>query len=565
MTTPVGAPRVAWRLVRQEPLAYVVAAVLWTSFHAMPVLAGVLLKVVLDRVQADGPPRLVWGAMAALAGVEVGRWLVLVVSARQWHGLWVFWHTVPRVNLLRSLVAAPGPAAGRLPGSPGEAVSRFRDDARNVALVVDVWLDITGAVVATAAALAVMAQVDWRVTLVAALPVVAALLFTRRLGHTLKELRLTEREATAAVTSFIGDTFGAVTAIKAAGAEPAVHRRFADLGDHRARAALHDQVATQTLQTLSGATGNLSTGLALLLLAPALAVGEATVGDVGLFAASAMVIATLPRWVARLGAYQRQADVSTQRMARLLPPASDPLDMVGPAATALRDGPGSFPPTPVPDRAGRGPDRLEVLEVTGLCVDQGGTTVGPLDLRLEAGTLTVVTGPVGSGKSTLLRALVGLVALDGGEIRWNGRLIADPAVEMVPPRVAYLPQVPRLFSETLAETILLGVADDGLADAVHTADLDADLVRMGQGLDTPVGPKGVRLSGGQIQRTAAARAFVRRPDLLVVDDLSSALDVQTESRVWNRLLHRPDRPTLLVVSHRPRVLAAADQVVRLGT
>lgn len=563
MTTATSSRQVAWRILRQEPIGYLIGMAFWTTFHALPVLAGVLLKVVLDRVQADGAARLVWGGLAALAGVEVGRWVLLAFSARQWHGLWVHWHTVPRLNMLRSLVADPGPAAGRLPGSPGEAVSRFRDDTRNLALVLDVWLDIAGSGVATIAALAVMARVDWRVTLVVALPVAAALALTRTLGRRLKELRLIEREATAAVTSFIGDTFGSITAIKAAGAEVAVQDRFTSLGDDRAAAALRDQVATQTLQTLSGATGNLSTGLALLLLAPALAGGDATVGDVGLFAASAIVIANLPRWVARWGAYERQADVSVERMGRLLPVGQGPLGVGAPVATALRDGPGDFATTPVPDASHRGVDRLVTLEATGLVVEQGGSVIGPLDLHLDAGTVTVITGPVGSGKSTLLRALLGLIALDRGQIRWNGEIVIDPATQLTPPRVAYLPQVPRLFSETLAETILLGVDDDGLDEALRIAALEQDLARMGKGLDTAVGPRGVRMSGGQIQRTAAARAFVRCPDLLVVDDLSSALDVDTENEVWQRLLNRPDRPTLLVVSHRERVLAAADQVIRL--
>ncbi len=86
---------------------------------------------------------------------------------------------------------------------------------------------------------------------------------------------------------------------------------------------------------------------------------------------------------------------------------------------------------------------------------------------------------------------------------------------------------------------------------------------MPEGLATIVGAKGVRLSGGQIQRTAAARAFVRRPELLVIDDLSSALDVETEARMWRQLLEGGSATTLLVVSHRPAVLARADQVVVL--
>jgi ATP-binding cassette subfamily B protein len=123
--------------------------------------------------------------------------------------------------------------------------------------------------------------------------------------------------------------------------------------------------------------------------------------------------------------------------------------------------------------------------------------------------------------------------------------------------------VPRLFSDPLADAILLGVDAAGLAEAVRLACLDEDVAWMPEGLGTVVGAKGVRLSGGQIQRTAAARAFVRRPELLVIDDLSSALDVETEARMWGQLLDGPDRSTLLVVSHRPAVLERADQVVVL--
>jgi ATP-binding cassette subfamily B protein len=541
-----------------------VAWLSWVAFFTLPLPAGLVLKAVLDRV-AEGPATPVGGLLVGLAAIELGRWLVFAFAVVQWHGCWVFWNTLPRINMLRSLVTAPGPTAGRLPSSPGEAVSRFRDDAMHLSMVLDVWLDMSGATVSALAAVAVMAAVDARVTLVVVLPVVLALLLCRQLGNRLRVWRRREREATAAVTGFIGDVFGAIGAVKVAGAEQAVATRFDRLGEARADAARVDQVATQVLRASSNAIGNLGTGLVVLLVVPALAAGDATVGDIGLFASAVAVLATLPRWAASLGAQHRQAEVSVERMARLMPDRASE-GVVAAAPTHLRHGPGPFPAVVVGHPSARaGTDRLDQIAVRGLTVafPGGSRAVSGVDLEVPRGSLTVVTGPVGSGKSTLLRGLLGLVPITDGEIRWNGAPVRDPSRLLVPPRAAYVAQVPRLFSEPLADAILLGVEASGLDEAVRLACLDEDVTWMPEGLATVVGAKGVRLSGGQIQRTAAARAFVRRPELLVIDDLSSALDVETEARMWRQLLDGGSATTLLVVSHRPAVLARADQVVVL--
>jgi len=224
-------------------------------------------------------------------------------------------------------------------------------------------------------------------------------------------------------------------------------------------------------------------------------------------------------------------------------------------------------PLPVVAAPTRGTaDRLERLEARGLTYrhPQSGHGVADVDLRLARGTLTVVTGRVGAGKTTLLRALLGLLPREAGEIRWNGRVVDDAASCFVPPRAAYTPQVPRLFSATLRENIVLGAPANpaALASAVRRAALDEDIQTLEAGLETPVGTRGVKLSGGQVQRTAAARMLLHEADLLVIDDLSSALDVDTERTVWERLFASGE-VTCLAVSHRRAVLRRADHIIVL--
>jgi ATP-binding cassette, subfamily B, bacterial len=140
--------------------------------------------------------------------------------------------------------------------------------------------------------------------------------------------------------------------------------------------------------------------------------------------------------------------------------------------------------------------------------------------------------------------------------------VESPAEFLVPPRVSYTAQVPRLFSDTLRDNILLGLPPErvDLEGAVRLAVLDRDVQTLERGLDTVVGPRGVRLSGGQVQRAAAARMFVHDAELMVMDDLSSALDVETEALLWERIFARRDA-TVLAVSHRRAALRRADTIL----
>ena len=208
---------------------------------------------------------------------------------------------------------------------------------------------------------------------------------------------------------------------------------------------------------------------------------------------------------------------------------------------------------------------LDVLDVRHLTAHYAsGAGVHDVSFSVPRGSFTVITGPIGSGKSTLLRALLGLAhqADVTGAVVWNGEVLADPGAFLIPPNAAFLPQVPQLISDSVADNIALGTIDEAqLTLALQLAAVLADIEEMPDGTRTMIGPRGLRLSGGQRQRVATARALVHSPELVVLDDLSSAVDIETELQLWSNLA--AVGITVIAVSHRAVAFDRADQLLRL--
>ncbi len=209
-------------------------------------------------------------------------------------------------------------------------------------------------------------------------------------------------------------------------------------------------------------------------------------------------------------------------------------------------------------------DILNLLETQGLTFTYPNSENGikEASIKIKKGSFTVITGRIGSGKTTLLRVLLGLLPKHEGQIFWNGTEIESPSEFFTPPRSAYTPQVPHLFSESIKDNILMGLPQESLEIEASSklAVVDEEIEGFEDKYDSMIGPKGVKLSGGQKQRIAASRMFAREPELLVFDDLSSALDVETEETLWNRVFAK-ENMTCLAVSHRPTALSRADNVI----
>jgi ATP-binding cassette subfamily B protein len=215
---------------------------------------------------------------------------------------------------------------------------------------------------------------------------------------------------------------------------------------------------------------------------------------------------------------------------------------------------------PLPEPTVRDP--LRELRLSGLSAihDDGTIGVSDVELSIFPGELVLLLGQVGSGKSSLLGALAGLVT-STGEIRWNGRVLDDVESELRPGRVAHVAQVPRVLSGTFSGNVALDHADRDVVPALETARMARD-VRDAGGPDALVGHRGVRLSGGQVQRLALARALACEADVLLADDISSALDAATEVELWKALRMRG--ATVVGATSKAAALEQADRVVVLA-
>ncbi|MGF1519736.1 MAG: ATP-binding cassette domain-containing protein [Nodosilinea sp.] len=639
-----------WQLIRYAQRLYWVDTLLWLCIAGLPILPGLLIREffdsLTDRARLDGSPW-VWVALLLAAGLARVVAIFLGRITKTQHRFLI--SALVRHNLLLGLLNRPGAELATGNTSPGEMLSFFREDASQIEDNVVGTNEILAEAVFAVVSMALMLSVNARMTLLVFLPLCLITAVVRRAEHRLKRYRRASRQATQQVTGLIGEMVTAVQAIKVAGAEAQMLAELRERCDRRRHLMIRDQVFSAILNSGFESILSLGTGLILLLAAPSLGPqGSLTLGDFALFIYYLSFITFFFGFLGSFLAVTKQSEVSFERMGGLigtgirfqvrgareentnqentLNPRPKTVDRKPHTVNRIPPSPNPNPDTryPIPDphpltqphplylKPILGPqpalpalppppatEALQALRVEGLTYRYPNSNEGITDISftLPQGSLTVITGRVGAGKTTLLRVLLGLLPMQSGALFWNDQPIHDPANFLVPPRAAYTPQIPQLFSASLRENLLLGLDEaaspDRLEKAIAAAVFDQDLATMPDGLDTLIGTRGVRLSGGQKQRAAAARMLLRQPALMVFDDLSSALDVETEQRLWQQLFDSedvpryqvqgtrgkaapdtrypipdtqypsPHPPTCLVVSHRPAVLSRADQVLCL--
>ena len=531
---------------------YWIGTVGWVLWFVTPLGPGWLIGRLFHQLQVNGASGHFWLLLGALLATHVGASLLIFAAHRIYVQGVEAAKALVRVNIITAQLASGGAESAIRSVPVGDILSRLRDDPFDVLFLIDNWVDLLGAALFGLGAVILLARIDPLAAAAGIVPMLAVGFGNRLIGNLARRFRQRSRQATSAVGDFLNSTFEASLTVKLAGARADVLRRLDALNATRAHAAVRDNTWNELVWTVNTAAADVFVGIALVVAARR----NLDAGEITLFASYLAGMVWLPMRLGGIVVGRRRYQVSAARLDELLAPADRGVDrLVEHRPLPVLGGPSALAPT-------RGPSiPLERLDVDGLTVIARG--LSDIAFSVPRGSLTVITGPVGSGKTSVLRAVIGLLEIDAGHVRWNGQRIDDRAAFFVPPNAAFVPQVPRLFAESLLDNLRLGhsLDDAAIAEAIGIAAFDRDVAGLPEGLDTLVGARGVRLSGGQAQRAAAARALAHRPELLILDDLTSALDVETELELWHRLA--AVGATVLAASNRPAALARADVVVQL--
>ncbi|MDP6984154.1 MAG: ABC transporter ATP-binding protein [Candidatus Latescibacteria bacterium] len=394
----------------------------------------------------------------------------------------------------------------------------------------------------------IMCSMDWKLSLWVLTPLPLMSLFIIRMASLVHTRFKAIQEFFGEMSNFIQENVSGIRVIKAFVQGPAQTEQFQDLNIEYLRRN-NELIRTRAVyRPLSFLIASLGLGLNLWLGGKAVIDGQLSIGDFVAFNAYLTLLIqpiSYMGWV--IDRFQR-ALVAMRRINEILEIEADIEDAEG--------------------IAGDGHKTAGQLEFKGVGFSYGDQlqALRGIDLTIRAGSTLGVIGRVGAGKTTLARLIPRLVEATEGEILLDGKPLQAWPLDELRQHIGYVAQVPFLFSTTMATNIAYGSARadrEQVHQAGEEAQVGADIEAFEQGYETVVGERGVTLSGGQKQRTTLARALLRRPSILILDDALSAVDTNTETAILGHLRQIMADRTTILIAHRISTLRNADHIIVL--
>ncbi|MEM9284090.1 MAG: ABC transporter ATP-binding protein [Verrucomicrobiota bacterium] len=528
------------------------------AFTIAPIVLGHQMQWFFDAIMGESPE--------LRTAFFLVIWMIVLAAARMMFMLarTVFYQaaayvvsTMLRRNVFENILRRRGVRSLR--SSTGDIISRLRDDVDAFTWFVHTVGYYGSFFLFCLCGLAIMWTIDETVTWVVALPIVLISALVTIIKPRIQALTSSERDSTTKVTGFIGSIFSNVESIKAACAEQGVVDEFRKHNKARGAATVRYDVFGAFVGFLGEAIYIVGISVFLLMVGDRMRAGEFSVGNFALFTHFISYLGTGMDGLAKILTDYKGMDVHLSRLESMLSDARN-RELVTPFSAGFTCESVRKKKTPLELSAG---GDLRSVTVKGLeyVHPVSGDGIFEVDLEVRVGECLVIAGEVGSGKSTLVRCILGHLPIDVGNVFWNDEKIDSPAQFLVPQRCAYVPQHPKLFSDTLEANVFQGrhIDESRRNEILEQAVLLNEMDRLAQGWRTQVGPSGVKLSGGQVQRVALARMFASRSSLMVADDPVRGLDASTETKFWEGL-QTGSGGAFLFVSNSRMALKRADRI-----
>ncbi|MDF3058891.1 MAG: transporter [Rariglobus sp.] len=558
---------VLWQLMRGQRFHYALALgslVLATAFtYLVPLVGSATIDyAIAGRSPLDASPLLA-ALLALLGGAETVRthlWIATLAMVALTGIGGVFTYLKGRLASLASDGIARRlknelydhlnhlPASHHDRADTGDLVQRCTSDVETTRqfLAVQV-MEIGNAFILAATALPLLLSLHVPMTLISfALigPIIAyGYIYFARVKHIFKSVD----EAEGALTSVIQENLTGIRVVRAFARQDHERAKFA-----RPNAAFRDRHLRllrlmSWYWSISDFVALSQLGLTLLVGARWVATGELTVGMLFAFVSYLGMMLWPVRQMGRILTELGKTSVAVARIKEILAVAREPEPDARPDGDPVLHG---------------------ALSVRDLRFNHGGNipALNGISFDVAPGETLAILGPSGAGKSTLMHLLLRLYDYTEGSIRLDGHELSRLPRKAVRRQIGVVMQEPFLFSKSLRDNLRLGrvnAPDHEIEEAARAACIHDSITTFDQGYDTLIGERGITLSGGQRQRMAIARAVLKRPPLLILDDALSAVDGETESMILDALRKRHGRATTLVIAHRLSTLAHADRVLVL--
>lgn len=541
------------KMIMYRPWYYLLNCFLWITIHMFPLIPGLITKRFFEVLEKSGGLNSeILSLMALILVVALTRSIIIAIGGRVDANHRFSMSGLLRRNLLECIINNP---LIENKTSLGESMNCFRDDIEEIETVISFTLDIIGDGLFALGALIILLTINVKVTLFIFAPLVIVILLSQKAMKYISKYRTTAREATGDVSGAIGEIFTGIQAIKISGSEKYIINNLNNLNEKRMKYMVRDKIFVNIMDAIYENAVTIGTGFILLLTGKYMLEGSFSVGDFSLFLYYLPFVADFAGFLGEIFARYQQGGIAFKRMFKLLDENMEK-ELLAHNSLYLK---GEL----IEEKCNQEDIEFKSLEVKELTYKYNETSgIENINLRVNKGDFVVVTGRIGAGKTTLIKSILGMLPVDSGKIYLNNEEVKNNSEKLTPPIVAYTSQNSNLFSDTIKNNVLLGLKDEGekLEQAIYSAVLDRDIKNFKDGIDTLIGSKGVKLSGGQRQRVAVARMFARKADLYVFDDISSALDIETEIKLWDRMFERKNI-TALVVSNRHVALKNADKIL----